>query len=173
MKRVRLYVLFLAIICLAFPAFADNSTSKDFLNFYNAQLFTIGYTTFGGPQLNYQSQSSSLRFGIPETFKTALDRYPDTKALEESYHSLDLTGNVLVFGGAGIALVGAFLPLFDTNYVNYGIVSNTEYVGIGLFFGGLVMDIIGAILLPASYEKLMNGVNLYNRHEIENYTPPQ
>jgi hypothetical protein len=173
MKHVRQYVLTLAIVCLAVPAFADSSTGKDFLNFYDAQLFIIGYSTLGGPQLNYQSQSSSLRYGIPETFKNALDKYPDTKALQESYHNLNLTGNVLVFGGAGIALVGAFLPLFDTNYVNYGIVSNTEYAGVGLLFGGLVMDVIGAIVLPASYGKLINGVNLYNRHEIENYNPPQ
>ncbi|AEF86317.1 hypothetical protein TREPR_1113 [Treponema primitia ZAS-2] len=41
---------------------------------------------------------------------------------------------------------------------------------IGVALGGLVSELISLfIILPSEYKSLFNGVNLFNRHKIEEY----
>jgi hypothetical protein len=35
--------------------------------------------------------------------------------------------------------------------------------------GGLVTEIIGAVILQSGQENIFNAVNLYNRHRIDDY----
>jgi len=163
-KAVTCFVLlFLASVC-----FGDESAAKKAVSYYDGELFKVGYNLFGGLNIAYQGQSSSVFFGVPDTYKLTLAKYPDTKLLLDSYTSLNLAGNVLVWGGLAATLVGAYLPL--ANISATGTYDYSSYqTGLWIAVGGLLAELIGVFVLPASFERITNAVNIYNRHRMEDY----
>ena len=160
--RKKFAVLFL-FVGIAFQVFGQNE-KQDPLSFYDSQLFKFSYNIMGGFTLNFQGVSSGLTYGIPQPFTTALSTYPDSKTLIESYHVKDVTGNVLAWGGLAVILVGAFVP--DYNNPTF---TSADGIGVGMMVGGLVIDIVGAIVLSSGYSDATSAVNVYNRHRMEDY----
>jgi hypothetical protein len=156
------------LLLAAVGSFAQSSSTKQAVSYYDAELFKVGYNLFGGLNVGYQGQSSSILFGVPETYRLAFSKYPDTKLLLDSYSSLDLAGNILIWGGLAATLVGAYLPLASvssTSGYNYSSYQTAIWIAVG----GLIAELIGAFVLPASFERLINAVNTYNRHRMEEY----
>lgn len=144
--------------------------SNPLVSYYDSELFQFSYNMFGGLTLNYRNQASSTQFGIPQNMKTVLHTYPDSKAYIESYSKLNLAGNILLWGGLAAALVGAYYPLFAMDLDGTTEDWDTQYkISLGFAVGGLVSSLVGAFLYPASFEKLCQGVNAYNRHKITEY----
>ena len=164
MKRLLLVMTFLT---LTLSTFAESS---NILSYYDSELFKITFKFMGGLSLGYRGQTTNTNFGISKYFKDSLSVYPDTKSLIDSYSKKNLAGNIFLFGGLGLTMVGAYYPLLVgdsiTEYSNYYDKYKTT---LWLAIGGIISELIGTFLLPSSYQDLTEGVNLFNRHKIEEF----
>lgn len=167
MKKALGIAVVLVLFLCRFTGAQDN---KDLVSYYDSELCQFSYNMFGGLTLNYRNQTASTQFGIPGNMKSILYAYPDSKASVQSYSKLNLAGNILFWGGMAAAFAGSYYPLFTTDSFDTTDDWTTRYkVSLGLAIGGLVSTLVGAFLLPASLEKLCQGVNSYNRLKISEY----
>lgn len=163
------------VVLSAFLAFAASGLSygqekspSDLVLFYDSEFIKVNYQTFGGLSLQAQGFSSSTMMGIDANFARMLSAYPDSKASFESYRQKNFAGNVLLWGGLVASLGGAYYPLLSLDEYgdyDYGTVRTGLYVALG----GLVAELVGAFLLPSSFQDLLNSVNLYNRNKLKEY----
>jgi hypothetical protein len=141
--------------------------SSNLLPYYDTELFQWNFGMFSGLTLNFQNQSSVVTYGIKESMKNALTQYEDTNQQYRSYRNKTIAGNILVWTGFATIMVGAFVPIFwDSNDKAY---ENNSRIGIGVAFGGLMAEIIGAFVLQSGQENIFDAVNLYNRRKINDY----
>ncbi len=173
-------VLFISALCVclasAAPVFADDrGASSGLLGFYDSELIKVSFQTFGGLTLQAQGQSSSIAMGVSGDIAAMLSRYPESKALLEGYRSKNRIGNTLLWGGLAAVLAGVYYPLFSTDSSEWGTVGysdSTMRVSVGLMLGGLAGELIGAFILPSSYQDLLNSVNVYNRRAVKEFGQP-
>ena len=171
MKKIIIVItLLLAVI---FPVFSDEQ-APDIIGYYDTELISIGYQAFGGINLIFHGQTSSTSFGIPPSFSSALLQYEDSGESYNAYLFLNTTGNISYAAAFGAICLGSFSPFFNfTGVQNYddfwGNYMNNYGLTIGLLIGGTVCAIISAVTLPLAQENLLQGVNQYNRHKIEEY----
>ncbi|GHV88089.1 hypothetical protein AGMMS50267_04490 [Spirochaetia bacterium] len=158
------------LVCFVFSqniiAQENIPSNNNLLEYYNNELFKWDYNAFGEFKLTYQDQGSTLTFGINKNMVKTLKLYPDTTEYYESYRKKNVTGNILLWSGFGIAmggLISAPIVLNENTFeANYPIV-------MGVALGGLIIELIGSFILPSGYESLFNSVNLFNRHKIAEY----
>jgi len=159
-----------AILLLVLSGLAIAEENVALAGYYDSQLFQIGYSMFGGLTVSFRNQTSSTQFGISRNLKELLAQYPDSKAYIESYSKLNLAGNILLWGGLTAAIAGAYYPLFAMDpYDSYDDWTTQYKISLGFAVGGLVSTMVGAFLYPASFEKLCQSINSYNRHKISEY----
>ncbi|MDR2534773.1 MAG: hypothetical protein LBD29_01910 [Treponema sp.] len=147
----------------------DIPLNENLLTFYDNELFKWEYNAFGGFNLSYNHQKSSITFGINNDMVEALQQYPDTARYYNSYRKKTIAGNILLWGGYTLVLGGAVAPAFYYRDVNEETFDRNVKISLGVILGGLVVELIGAFILPSGYESLFNGINMYNRHKIGEY----
>jgi hypothetical protein len=149
---------------------AGKIENTELLQFYDNELFHWNTGGFG-LALNYKHLTSSIAWGIDPTMKEALSTYPDTKTYVDSYSKLDLSGNILMWGGLAITLVGVFIPIMSGNMFtsNNGEISTGTKVMYGGFIGGYVSMFTGSILSIVGQRKLFQGITAFNRHKVEEF----
>jgi hypothetical protein len=102
--------------------------------------------------------------------KNALTQYEDSNQQYRSYRGKTIAGNILIWGGlAAVLCGGAYISVAgrvqDNGYEN----EHSFKVGLGVMLGGLVTEMIGALVLESGQENIFNAVHLYNRHKISDY----
>ena len=164
----------LALCCCV----ASLAQQESLLSYYDSELFKVNYQTFGGLVLTFQGQSSSVMFGIPENYRQSLLKYPDSQQLIESYFGLNRAGNILLWGGLAAFVVGTYMPLASlgsytyTTYDAYGIPStfvSSYQTAMWVMVGGLLSELVASFVLPSSFEKLTQAVNVYNRRRVQEF----
>jgi hypothetical protein len=139
----------------------DVETDSDLVNYYNSELFHWNYSYFAGVRLNFQNQNSSILFGINKNMVEALKLYPDTNEYYQSFRRKNIRGNIFLWGGFAIAIGGAFsIPHIPDENVP---------VVMRVTLGGLVIELIGAFILPSVQENLFNAIHSYNWHKMSKY----
>lgn len=144
----------------------DTPLDNDLLSFYDNELFTWEYK-FNNFNLNYKNQTSVIAFGINSIMADALKKYPDTAQYYNSYRRTNIAGNILLWGGFSTAIGGILLSpvfLFGVNDRELG-----RNLTIGFILSGFVAELMGVFILPSGYKALVEGINIYNRHKIEEY----
>jgi hypothetical protein len=135
--------------------------NSDLVNYYNTELFHWNYNWFTGMKLNFQNQNSSVLFGINKNMAEALKLYPNSNEYYQLYRKKNIIGNIFLWGGFAIAIGGlSSIPYIPEK--NFPVV-------MGVSLGGLVIELIGAFILPSAYEKLFNAVHSYNQHRMSEY----
>ncbi|MDR1301249.1 MAG: hypothetical protein LBK43_02120, partial [Treponema sp.] len=137
------------------------------LSYYDAELFQWSYSMFGGLTLNFKNQSAITTYGIKDNMKDAFIHYEDTNQQYRSYRSKTIAGNILVWGGLATVLTGVYVPIFGDRQNNT--YENNFKIGMGVMLGGLITEIIGAVILQSGQENIFNAVHSYNRHKINDY----
>lgn len=168
MMRFKAGVCILFAIVIGLNIYGEDKSSL--VSYYDSEFIKINYQTFGGLTLSAQGKFSSMSMGISSDFTNLLSAYPDSKEAMKNYKSKNLIGNVLVFGGLAATIGGLYYPILsnDTS-INNGYSSNTVRTGLYIAFGGLVAELIGAFVLPSSFQDLFNSVNMYNRNKMNTY----
>jgi hypothetical protein len=170
MKSMKNLVLVLLVaLCVASSLWSQGTTSV--VGYYDSELFKINYNTFGGLSINYQGQSASVTYGIPPNFKSLLSKYADTKVAIQAYSDLNLGGNLLIWGGVGALAAAMYYPLLSlySSPLSTSTVSGTLDVSVYLYLGGLLAETLGALIMPAGFERLTQAVNSFNRHKLEEF----
>jgi len=176
--KTRLFLL-IAVLLFAQNVFAQETgqydEKTDFFRFYNSELFQWDYSTFDGPQLNFQNQSSGTSFGINSLMRDTLLKYPDSAQYYDSYRKKTIAGNVLSYGGLA-AFLGGFisLELFYLQRIGSDSMSqsdiNAGLTSVGFLLGGLVSTLIGEFVLSSGQKSLFTSVNLYNRNRLREFS---
>ncbi len=151
----------------------------DLLAYYDMQTIRIGYQSFEGLVLTYQNETYTTSMGLARNMKEVLGRYEDTKRLVDSYSAKNLAGTILLSSGVGFTVGAATVPLVTFATIsgspNYATASKAEaltaaYAWTAVLAGvGLLSEVVGAVILPSSFQDLAQGVNTYNRHRIEEF----
>jgi hypothetical protein len=177
MKNANAAIVYVALML---SAATMNAQGKDsLLSYYDTQTIRISYQSFGGLVLNYQGETYTIAMGLSANMRDVLSGYQDTKQLLDGYTGANLAGNILIFGGLGLTVGAAAVPLVTiattTGNMQYTLASRTAALTTAYTIGavaggiGLLCEIIGAFILPSSFQQLTQSVNIYNRHKIEEY----
>jgi hypothetical protein len=172
MKKLGLALLLLSVFGVA-AGFSQ--AKRSLIDYYNSEAISINYSVFGGLQLAYQGQVSGTQFGISQTMADALRTYSDSKSLVNSYENTNRIGNVLLYGGLAafvaspIVMYGSIFDSYSTGSSTYVDTSGGMTTFMYLYLGGLAGMLIGSFMVPSSFEKLLQGVNSYNRHKISEF----
>jgi hypothetical protein len=164
--KFKAFVIF--VIVLGANLFGEDN--KLTTNIYDSELIKVNYHAFGGLSLSAKGQTTSISMGISSDFQKLLSSYPDSKEVMESYKSKNTIGNVLLWSGFATAIGGAYYPIIANNGNTSGYSSDQMKIGACFALGGLVVELIGAFILPSSYQDLFNSVNMYNRNKISEYS---
>lgn len=170
--KLKTALLALLMGCIAPAAFCEtkNVDSSRIVGFYDSEMIKVNYLTFGGITLQSQGFSSGIAMGVSANIRDLLAKYPDSKAALEAYESKNRTGNILLWGGLAAVLGSAYYPILtmDPNDSPDALASKWK-TSIYIMLGGLAAELIGAFILPSSFQELFASVNLYNRNAIKNY----
>lgn len=156
---------------LAFSVLSIYSQDKnDLLNYYDNELIKININSGAGLLLSIDGTTSTLGLGISPVIEKALSSFPDSKSLFQSYKIDDLNGNVLLWGGLAICLGGSLYASYivDTNQ-NIAFESPEIYISMSCMVGGLLTELIGAMIMNKGTEDLINAINSYNRNKIKEF----
>jgi hypothetical protein len=162
MRKITLLYLFVSFLI---PLHAEEES--ELLDYYDAETVTINYSLMGGITLNYQGNNYGTLFGLDAGMKSTLSSYAEVKKLIDSYSSMNTAGNIMFWGGL-VALTGGTIMAVVDFTPEEGL-SGLGFAGFGIGIGGLVFSTIGQFLIPASFDPLIKGVNVYNRNKIEEY----
>jgi hypothetical protein len=168
----------IAALLLASVAALFSEEKNPLVTYYDSEFMNVNFNMFGGLQLAYQGQVSGTQMGISRTMKETLSKYSDTRNLVNSYFTLNLLGNTFVYGGLAAILASPFIMQQSllSSASSSSSSSNTDLGFLTTFstiyyvyLGGLAASMVGSFILPSSYEKLLQGVTLFNRHKISEY----
>jgi hypothetical protein len=144
--------------------------NDNLLQYYDNEIIKMNYHSFGGIQLYNQEQTSSITFGISPYFREKLETFPESKMSFEQYKIKNISGNILVWGGLVVIVGGEYYSLNSIGESSFSSGIDKYMKGYGIMLGGLLMEVIGAFVLPSSFNDLFNSVNLYNRNIIKQYS---
>ena len=162
------FLLLFSVVILAFAQniIAQENNQKneviDFGQFYDFELFQ--WTAKG---LNFKNENSGIGFGINDTMKDALLKYPDSSIAYNSYRKKIIPGSILLYGGFSLVMGG-----YVFHFINDAVDAKSYYesprpfVSIGLMLTGLIVEMIGSSIFSSGVENLFSAVNMYNRNKL-------
>jgi hypothetical protein len=162
---------FMFVMFLAPNLFAQEKESQNngFPSYYTTEMFQWSYDYFGGLNLNYQNESSTITFGVKDSMREAFASYDETNKKIRSFKTKTIFGNILFWGGL-TALVSTPYIIALGGVNDYGMMRpGIEYIALGTMGGGLVSLVVGSILYDLGVEDIFDAVNMYNRNKINEY----
>jgi len=166
MKKMIVLIIIGVISCNFI--FADDTDKL--LSYYDTELIKIGFQANSGLSLTHKGQVTGVQWGVGGMFEEALLSYPSSKSLFESYKGKNLASNILTWGGFGLSLTSAIIPLMGMSETS----TPSDFLGdyklaVGMYLSGIISMIIGGVLMPQSFEDITMSANAYNREKMADY----
>ncbi len=145
---------------------AQTPTKESPSAFWNDKIIKIDYSGWG-LQLQVNNISSSIPFIKPE-IRSLLEEFPDSKSSLKGFDDKYVSGQIFLWCGLTVALVGVAIGANQTNSSS----PQPAVVGtsLGLAIGGLCVELWGAFTIVGSYRDLFDGVNEYNKDQFAAYS---
>jgi hypothetical protein len=167
--------LALTLLCAANTAaqvLEEKKPINSALYYYDMELFHWSYGALGGLTLNFQNQSSSIRYTLPAPMRNALLKYPDSAKEYKTYKWKNALGNVLASGGLGFIVAGFYIPsAWRDEYLSEDgeLTQRGSNLVFGFLLSGLTIEMIGSLLINGSQENLFSAVTLFNRDQMREF----
>jgi hypothetical protein len=164
--KMKLLIMFLVIGVFLFPGYSEEST--DLQKYYDSEFIKLNISPSGDFLLSNKGITSGTLFGLNHDIQKLLETYPESKIALGKYNSKARTGNLMLWGGFGIAM--GSLGYFTYRSLESNVFTSTDaIIFTSVLCSGTIIELIGLIIVDASYQDLCNSVNIFNRNVLGDY----
>jgi hypothetical protein len=159
----------LLLLGLLLALSSTGAYTQTLLEYYDSEIITVNYQTFGGISFVQGGVSYSANFGLEQPLRDMIASNSQTAPLIERHIKNMRTGWIFFFTGLVATTVVTYLAItspLDTTEEDVALRTGAM-IGLGIF--GTVSVIAGPLFINAGYSNLFQAVNIYNRDKIRQH----
>jgi hypothetical protein len=143
--------------------------AQSFLEYYDSELITVNYETFGGFSFEQDGAICTAAFGLQQPIRDELASNSKAAPFVRTHMRSMRNGWISLIVGflADAGAVGSVIAVQGADTDEQRIVRSGIALGLGV--SGTLTMVLGALQFHAGYSNLLQAVNIYNRDKIQQY----